>query len=300
MSVSGEATEDPQDSGNEPDSQPELEADVPKPAFELPDSREEPTQPAAPRTSIKDRHRERGIGYAQEARQLRQDLEKERQERQRFAEQLAEMRGQLAERRTPASGSDPLADQLKENRKAIENALERMGRGDTQAVQEWHEAREREQRLISRAEAQAVAAETAKNAPRPLDPVLASVAAKYNWIQTDEDARAIAEANVRRLVRLEGRDMTNPAVRKQTLMQGAAEAERDLGLGDGTAETNDTHRERFRGIAGQSSGAGRSGKTVVSLNGEQKAQAEALFRHLEPEQAHREWWSKVGAKIVNK
>jgi hypothetical protein len=298
MSVSGEATEDPQE-GNEPESPPEMEGDVPKPAFELPDSREEPTQPAAPRTGKS--HRERGIGYAQEARQLRQDLEKERQERQRFAEQLAEMRGQLAERRAPAAGSDPLTEQLKENRRAIENALERMGRGDAQAVNEWHEAREREQRLISRAEAQSVAAEAAKNAPRPLDPVLASVAAKYNWIQTDDDARAIAEANVRRLVRLEGRDMTNPVVRKQTLMQGAAEAERDLGLGDGSStDANDTHRERFRGIAGQSSGAGRSGKSVVSLNGEQKAQAEALFRHMEPEQAHREWWAKIGAKIANK
>lgn len=297
MSVSGEAT-DPNEGSTDggDDSPPELEGDVPKPAFELPDKSEEPT-PVEPKVSAKERHRQRGADFGS----MRRELESARSERQRMAEQLAELRGRIEARSAPApAAKDAVSDQLKENRRAIENALERMGKGDTNAIEEWHAAREREQRLISRSEAQAIADEAAKNAPKPLDPVLAAVAAKYDWIQTDPEARQVAEGYVARLVRQEKRDLSNPAVRKQTLMQAAAEAARDLGLGGEADEPGEAQRERYRGIAGQSSGAGRSGKTVVSLNGEQKAQAEALFRHLEPEAAHREWWAKIGTRITNK
>lgn len=295
MSVSGESIEDPAEGGTEPavdPAPPELEGDVPKPAFELPDKEE----PAEPKVSAKERHRQRGDAFAS----MRRELERERAERQKFGEQLAELRGRLDERKSANPGVDPVVDQLKANRKAIETALQRMANGDTGAVDEWHEAREREQRLIGRAEAERVADERAKNAPQPLDPVLAAVSAKYDWLQTDEDARAIAEANVRRLVRLERRDMSDPAVRKQTLLQAAAETERDLGIGGGGTEPTEPQRERFRGVAGSSSGAGRSGKAVVSLTGDQKAQAEALFRNLEPEAAHREWFAKIGSRITNK
>lgn len=294
MSATGEGIDDPNEGAPVADPAPELEGDVPKPAFELPDK--EPEEPAAPKNA-KERHSNRGYAMAD----VRRELERERTERQRFAEQLAELRGQLSARpAAPTPTSSPLDDQLKSNRKDMENALDRMSRGDTAAVEEWHRAREKEQRLISRAEAEEVANERAKNAPRPMDPVLAEITAKHPWLQTDEDAKAIAEANVRRLVRKEGRDMSNPVVRRQTLLQAAAEAARDLELGGEGDEPTEPRTERYRGVAGQSSGAGRSGKTVVSLTGEQKAQAEALFRHLEPEAAHREWFAKIGARIQNK
>lgn len=295
MSVSGEATEDPgEGDGAEP--APELEGDVPKPAFELPDK--EPEAPAQPKQTAKDRSRERGHSFAE----MRKDLERERAERQRFGEKLAELQGRLDERAAAVTPSDdPLKSQLRANRQVIEKALERMGRGDAGAIDEWHDALENAQRLISRSEAKAAAAEVAKSVPQPMDPVLAAVSARYSWLQTDDDARAIAEANVRRLVRLEKRDMSDPAVRKRTLMQAAAETERDLELGDGgSAEPTDTQRERFRGVGGQTTGAGRNGKTVVSLTADQKAQAEMLFRDREPEAAHREWWAKIGARIANK
>jgi len=94
--------------------------------------------------------------------------------------------------------------------------------------------------------------------------------------------------------------MSDPSVRRQTLLQAAAEAERDLGLGDGGhAEPTDVQRERYRGVSGQSTGGSRgSGKAMVALTSDQKAQAEALFRHMEPEAAHKEWWAKVGKTIA--
>jgi hypothetical protein len=295
MSVAGEATEDPgQSEGNEPAAPPELEGDIPKPAFELPDKEPEPE---APRQTAKDRSRERGQNFAE----MRKELERERAERQRFGEKLAELQGRLDERTAATPTDDPLKAQLRANRKVIEQALERMGRGDSAAIDEWHEALENAQRLISRSEAKAAAADIVKSVPQPMDPVLAAVTSKYSWLQTDEDAKAQAEGVVRRLVRLEKRDMSDPAVRKRTLMQAAAETERDLELGDGgSTEPSDTQRERFRGVGGQTTGAGRSGKTVVSLTADQKAQAEMLFRDKEPEAAHREWWAKIGQRIANK
>lgn len=294
MSVAGDPGDD--GGGSEPvETPPELEGDVPKPTFELPEK--DTPEPEAPKQNAKERHRERGFAMGE----MKRELERERAERQKLSESMAELRGRMEARQAPANtGPTPLEEQLKANRRAIENALDRMSRGDTAAVEEWHAAREREQRLISRHEAETVAAESARNAPKPMDAVLSEVTSKYPWLQSDDDARAIAEANVRRLVRRESRDMNNPAVRRQTLLQAAAETARDLELG-GDDEPTEPNRERYRGVAGQSSGAGRtSGRSVVSLTGEQKAQAEALFRHMEPEAAHKEWWAKVGAKIANK
>lgn len=299
MSVAGDATEEggQEGGGEEP---VELEPDLPKPAFELPDKPEEPAQP---KLTGKEKHRQRGEGYSQQAQRFQAEAAEARREQQQLREQLAELRGRVdaGADQQRQNGVDPYQAKLKNVERGIENALVRMGNGDDSARAEWHELRREEQRLISRHEAEENAREVAARAPRPQDPVLASVTARYDWLMTDADARAIADGHVRRLVRLEKRDMSDPQVRKATLIQGAVLTERELGLGGGgNEEPSDTQRERYRGIGGQSTGASRSGKTVVALNGDQKAQAEALFRHLEPEAAHKKWWENVGAKITNK
>lgn len=298
MSVAGDAVEDQGDDGAaEP---ADIEGDVPKPAFEEP----EPQEPAEPQQARgptrKERRAERAGGYAAEVARWRTEAQQERTERQKLAERFARLEGEMQASRTAAAGAapDPVREQLRAVRTDIEKTLERMGTGDTRAVQEWHDLREREQRIISRAEAEAL---YKQNAPAKTDPVLDSVRARHDWLATDPDLRQIAEGNVARLVRQEKRDMSDPAIRKQTLLQAAAEVERDFQIGGGGTEPTETQKERYRGTSGQSSGAGGSNsKSMVYLTGDQKAQAESLFRDLDPDAAHKKWWEKIGKAIKDK
>jgi hypothetical protein len=309
MSVAGEAVEDPGQSsgdsggdsggGSEPAPAPEIEGDVPKPAFEEPEPAES-AQQARAGLNGKDKRNQKAGGYAAEVARWRNEALQERTERQRMAERIARMEGEMQARRTDQQqGPDPVREQLRGVRAGIEQALARMGQGDPGAVTEWHELREREQRIISRAEAMEVARQSA---PPRLDPILTAVVSRHDWLHSDPELRQIAEGYVSRLVRQERRDMSDPAVRKQTLLQAAAQVERDLDMNTTNAhEPTDTQRDRYRGLGGQTSGAGRtSNKAMVYLTADQKAQAESLFRHMEPEAAHREWWSKIGEGIRDK
>ena len=295
MSVAGDAIEEggqSDEGGSEPAEPTQIEGDVPKPAFEEPPEKE-PEQAARP--NGKEKRNQKAGGYAAEVARWRQEAQQERQERQRMGESLARLEGEMRARAQPAA--DPVREQLRYTRKQIEQSLERMGKGDTSALEEWHNWREQEQRIISRAEAEAVAQQYR---PPQVDPVLTSIVGKHEWLQTDIGLRQVAEANVERLVRLEGRDMSNPVVRKQTLLQAAAEVEREFKLGGNTSEPSDVQKERYRGTSGQSSGAGRSdSRGMVYLTADQKAQAESLFRHLDSEAAHKEWWSKIGKRILD-
>lgn len=300
MSVAGDAV--PNEGGqsdeggsNEP---PEIEGDVPKPAFEEPEPKPAPTETKgqngerAPRRERMEKYQEwkgQALRYEQELREMR--------------DRVARMEGERAAERTRQDQApDPIQARLKDLDSQIDRALDRMGRGDQTAYGEWKQLLQEQQRFIARAEAAELAKEQAKNAPGPVDPVLAAVAARHSWILTNKDARQVAEGIVARLVIQEQRDMRDPTVRRQTLMQAAAEAARDLNLGDPEhTEPSEVQRERFRGVSGQSTGGSRgSGKAMVALTADQKAQAEALFRHMEPEAAHKEWWSKVGKGIAER
>lgn len=299
MSVAGDAVPDEggqsDDSGgsNEP---PEIEGDVPKPAFEEPEPKPEPTKTSEPRPT----RREKRVDFAQERDHWRNEASRSQTELRELRDRLARLEGrQEAERGQQA---DPVQARLKDLDSQIDRALDRMGRGDQTAYTEWKQLLQEQQRFIARAEAAELAKENAKNAPGPVDPVLAAVAARHSWILTNKDARQVAEGIVARLVIQEQRDMRDPTVRRQTLMQAAAEAARDLNLGEPEhTEPSEVQRERFRGVSGQSTGGSRgSGKAMVALTADQKAQAEALFRHMEPEAAHKEWWSKVGKGIAER
>lgn len=301
MSVAGDAVPNEggqNDDGGQPANEPvEIEGDVPKPAFDEPEPK--PQEKAEAKGKMPRQERRENYDIAK----YRDRAERTERELREMRDRLARFEGQReAERARDDRTADPIQTRLKELDRMIDGALSRMGTGDQTAYGEWKQLLQEQQRFIARAEAAELAREQAKNAPKPLDPVLAAVTARHDWLQTDPDARQIAEGVVARLVRLEKRDMSDPAVRRQTLLQAAAEVERDLGLGDaGHAEPTDVQRERFRGVSGQSSGAARgTGKTVIAMTADQKAQAEALFRHMEPEKAHREWWDKVGKTIAEK
>jgi len=274
--------------------------DAPKPAFEVTPA--EPAAPAGaePRKTKAERRAERGEGYAQEAARLRQDNAAQQAENRRLAEQIANIQGQLQAQQRP--NIDPRAAQLHGMRAKIEQTVARMGTGDAAAVNEWHELRAQEAELIADMRFDQRASQLQANQPKPLDPVLATVAAKHDWITTDHEARQYAEGQVAKLVRQERRNMQDPAIRRATLLEAAAITERDLGIGGTPAAPSESQQQRYRGTTGSAGGAGQSaaGGQMVALNDMQKALAQAAFRHLEPEQAWREWWTKIGAKIQNK
>lgn len=299
MSVPGAAVEE----GQGGDSQPvEIEPDVPKPAFELPPDKEDSgdDEPVTPKPGNRESRRaERRENFSEQTKRALAEAAQERVARQRMEVQIAELRGRM-DARSSGEAADPHQSKLDDVATKIESALSRMGQGDAAAIKEWHQLRREEQTIIARRDRETAQAEAARNAPVN-DPVLSAVRARYDWLDTDKDARQVAEGIVAKLVRLEGRDLSDPKIRKATLMQAAAEAERELGMGGGGTEPTETQRERFRGLGGQSTGAGRTpGRTMVALTGDQKAQAEALFRHLDPEAAHKEWWAKIGKNITNK
>lgn len=285
---------------NEP---PEIEGDVPKPAFEEPAEAPKPEPQAARNGNGAPNNRgpraERRREYDGKLNGWREEATRAQSEVQRLREEFARFRGEQ-EALQRQNQTDPVQAKLADNKKRIEAALDRMGRGDNTAMEDWHAARMEEQRIIARNEAETFAKENAKNAPKPLDPILQAVTAKHDWLLTDHDARQIAEGVIARLVRTERRDMSDPGVRRQTMLQAAAEVARDLHLGDpGNTEPSDVQRERYHGVSGKTTGAGE-GKTVVSMTSDQKAQAEALFKYMEPDAAHKEWWLKVGKKIAER
>lgn len=299
MSVAGDGIEEGgQGDSGAPAEPAEIEGDIPKPAFEEPDEQPKDQPEQAARGTRKERGAARAGGYAADIVRWRNEAMKEREERQKLAERFARLEGEMQSRRSSSEPVDPVREQLSQTRKGIEQALERMGRGDSSALNEWHDLREREQRIISRSEA----AEAVKQmAPPRTDPVLSAVVARHDWLQTDPDLRQVAEGYVARLVRKEKRDMSDPTVRKQTLLQAAVEVERDFEMGGGGTEPTETQRERYRGTGGQSSGAARGdSRSMVYLTNDQKAQAEALFRNLDPEAAHKKWWQAVGKQITDK
>ena len=275
--------------------------DAPSPAFEV--KADEPaTSPAAePRKTKAERRAERGQGYAQEAARLRQESIAQQAENRRLGEMIANIQGQLSARQT-GQNIDPRAAQLHGMRSKIEQTVARMGTGDAAAVAEWHELRAQEADLIADMRYDQRRSQDQANQPKPLDPILATVAAKYDWITTDHEARQYAEGQVAKLVRQEKRNMNDPAIRRTTLLEAAAITERDLNMPGATAAPSESQRQRYQGTTGSAGGAGQGaqGGQMVALNDEQRALAQAAFRHLEPKQAWEEWWKQIGAKIRNK
>lgn len=273
-----------------------IEGDVPKPTFEI--KPEEPSEgAAAPKKSKAERRAERGEGFAQEAARLRAENERHVADNRRLAEQIANIQGQLQAGRQ--NEPDPNQARLNAIATKIEQTVARMGKGDADAVNEWHDLRREEARIIARMEAAGTAREIQANQPRPLDPVLAHVAAKHDWITTDTEARQYAEGIVAKLVRMERRDMNNPQIRRATLLEAAAIAERDLGINGAATAPTEAQQQRYTGTSGANAGAGTGRGQVVALNDVQKGLATAMFRNLEPEAAYREWWKQIGAKIPN-
>lgn len=295
-------TSDTEDQGEEQTTTVSTE-DAPTPAFEV-----KPDEPAPapaggePRKTKAERRAERGEGYAQEAARLRQDNAAQLAENRRLGEMIANIQGQLQARQQQGGNVDPRAAQLHGLRAKIEQTVARMGTGDAAAVSEWHDLREQEGNLIADMRFDRRASELQANQPKPLDPILATVAAKHDWITTDHEARQYAEGQVAKLVRQEKRNMQDPAIRRATLLEAAAITERDLGIGGAPAAPSESQRQRYQGTTGSAGGAGQGaqGGQMVGLSSDQRALAQGMFRHLEPEQAWQEWWKQIGSKIKNK
>lgn len=274
-----------------------IEGDVPKPAFEIKPEEEAAAAPKKP--SKADRRAERGEGYAQEAARLRAEGESQRAENRRLAEQIAHIQGQLQASQRPAV--DPGHARLDQISEQIDQAIIRMGTGDAAAKAEWTNLRREEARIIARMEASGLAQEAQANQPRPLDPILAHVASKHDWITTDPEARQYAEGIVAKLVRQEKRNMQDPTIRRTTLLEAAAIAERDLGINGATPAPTEAQQQRYMGTSGANTGAGTGGRgTVVALTEFQKGLAHSMFREDTHEAAERKWWDKIGQGIKNK
>ena len=263
--------------------------------------------PAEPKPSRAERRAARGADYAEEARQARAEREQERAERQRLAVELAELRGRVSagEQGKP----DPTEVALEAVAKRIEGAVSRMGSGDAAAVNEWHQLRREETRLLAKQEAEAagksVEERVTQRMPQQMDPRQAALYAEFPSLQDDADFRQVANGKVATLVRLEKRNMENPAIRFATLREGAALAARELGIGgDERRAPTARDRERVSGTGSGDSGAGQ-GKTTVHLTEAQtklaRAHANSLGKgELTQEQANVMWWKNVGHKIANK
>jgi len=196
MTVAGDAI--PNEGGqtddggsNEP---PEIEGDVPKPAFEEPEPKPEPAKAGEARQLTR---KEKRVDFAQERDRWRNEATKSQSELRELRDRLARLEGaREAERARQTESPDPVQERLKDLDRQIDGALARMGNGDKEAYAEWKQLLKDQQRFIARAEASELAKEQAKNAPGPVDPVLAAVTARHDWLLTDKDARVYAEGLV--------------------------------------------------------------------------------------------------------
>lgn len=262
-----------------------------------------------PRQTRKERREERGRNMAAENRALTERLERAERERQSDREALAEMRGRIeaGEKLREKPAGDDFEERLSSVRRKIENAVARMGKGDPDALEEWHKAMEerddiraerREGSRIREAEER-----ISRSIPQRGDPQLDSITSDYPFLagadERSQRIKAIANGHVNRLVLAEGRDMQNPEVRYATLREGAALAARDAGIQTRRAPT-DTDRDRYAGTRGGDSGAGNGGGQRVHLSAHQMKLAESLFNSLPPAEAHQKWWAEIGRKAINK
>ncbi len=261
-------------------------------------------QPAKP--SRQARRAERGENYAAAARAADERARRLEESGQATARELAELKGRMAERDRlqQQAAPDPDAAALKAVQRKISNAVARMGQGDTSAEDDWHTAMGEQARIVARQVAREEGGEVEKRVmgriPAQMEPGIAAIQADYPFLGSNQGATAVANGHVALLVASEQRDMTNPAVRLATLREGAAHAAKVLNLGGGRRQPTNLDRDRIAGASGGDSGGNGNEAVRVHLTQEQEGMAEASFRNLPKDQAHKKWWKEIGSRIQNK
>lgn len=288
----------------ETDVTPEVETtEIP---VETAPERETPQATERPPLSRKDRKRERiDVEAAQRERdEIKKRFETEAQERQRLANELAEMRGRLEERQQQTQQVDRQAQtksKIAELRKQAKFHLFLSAKATDQATadREWDEHKRLEDEandlrddMRDEARWEKRRGEITSNLPDPTAQAEVNfLNTRFPWLEGSKKAQALADVHMREMIAA-----GSPATR-ETAVAAIAWAGKTLGLGgNGTAPTNG-QRALYNGIpSGEGAGSGNERKTI-KMGRHEEAMARAAYPHLEAKDAYKQWAKDVTARL---
>lgn len=249
-----------------------------------------------------DRYREARDAASNAERMLAQ----ERTERQRLAEQVAELRGaqQAMQRQTQQSQPDPyektisdLETKAQRHLSAAANAKD--AQTAQQEINEYHRALRAAGTAEARREREADMQRYRASQPDPEQAGMkVALSADYPWLQNNTRARDLADSYIGQLMSRDGK-----AYNLTTIREACALAARDLGLG-GAAERSATSRSAYNGMSARTGAGGDDGRTHLQMssddNGKMKKMAAQLYPSDEPEVAYKKWLKNVGSGLASK
>lgn len=298
MDTATESVDTTEDVSPEPEA-----ADVEVPAQE-PDEQKTPVE--RPQQSTRQARKQQRIDVEaaqRQAAEVRQQLEMERIERTRMAQELAEVRAHV-EAGQRQSQTQSRAEQAKSKITQLrDQAWMHMERAavakDAQSA--LHE-RQEYQRLMDEAEdtRREIWAEQERERikaqmwERAADPALLEekmyLSSRYPELETNVELRSLADGRFNALV-TKGRQPS-----RQLMEEAITYAAAKLGIGGQSAPT-DAQRQRYAGIPGGEGAGGGNERRTIKMGRHEEAMAKAAYPQLEAKDAFRQWAKDVAARL---
>lgn len=243
----------------------------------------------------------------------RDGRERERIAREQVERELAETRRQLKEltgsvsemsrlqRESLPKPPDPRVQRLEQTRKDLVDALSRLDPKDPGSFQKW---RDLEEQLVDiRAEIKVAEAkeelrrELADGRPSERPAWLRPILSEHAWIEEDPDNEELVKVAAKRIAKVKGRDLSNPAVLAATVREAAAQVAAQHGFGKAKADPN--ARDRVAGASGKGGGAGSGGTGMPTPNQAMISAALTMFPHEGSVEASlKKFWASVGPDVI--
>lgn len=231
--------------------------------------------------------------------EARAQLEEERRERARLAEQVAELRGRTEAIQQQSRRAEPEPqDRVTSLRQRATDTLRAMNEAkDPEAQQrllnQWYDLNDQIQDVRDEARWAQRREQIAQQMPRTPSADQRMLESEFPWLGSNEAATQVAMGIEKRLWK-EGK----PA-NVQTSRMAAAEAAKVMGLGGGSPPS-EASRRKFALPSSREGANDAPGPRTMSLNEAQKKMAEAAYPGLEAPEAWSKWASTVGQRVLAK
>lgn len=256
-------------------------------------------EPGEPRQTRRERRAARvDVESARrEADEYKRSLETERQERERLAREVAEMRGYLQHQQSQQA--DPFDGQIQKLREKAEKHLEAAASAANQEasrreLRAYQETQEEIGELKAERRAQGLVQKQLQEQPNAEEQAIkVSIASEFPWVIHNAKARQTADG-YRWAMLGQGKPDT-----LATFRAACAMAAKDHGLGGNGTATTDKQRAAYSGVhGGEAGGSNGSESRRLEWSEDYAVMAQAAYPHLDPAKAKAEWLKNAGPKIL--
>jgi hypothetical protein len=231
---------------------------------------------------------------------LEAQIAADRAERQRLAEQVAELRGRTNAIQESQRPQNTVTDRVKALREEANQHLRVINESkdpatQARALEAYYDAQDKINDVRDDARWQQRRQEIGQSMPDVA--VAASRSALENdhpWLATNEAARSAA-IGYEQILLAKGKPASITTTREALAM-----AARDFGIGGQSAPTDASRRKFALPSGGDGEGAGGGTQRTVPMTDGLKKLAEARYPHLEASAAHSKWATDVGQKLAKR